>query len=295
MFERYTEKARRVIFFARYEASQYGSPHIETEHLLLGLLREDRRLALHVLPGLGESASIRQEIESQIKVRERISATVEMPISEECRRVLNFAAQEAATLESGYIETFHLLLGLLREENCLAARVLAKHGAILDTVRENTAAYILQQGSAAGPPTGRLVLGSHPASQAKLGLVVDTFLHTWRDRDAQKLAALFAPHGQFWDTQGELWLTPAQIEKGLGAHFVSAEPVELVPDIRDVKFVTTEVSAVTLVWKPMDEAKQPSPAMRMALVLQYVHPDWLIVTSHLTLLQPSHAAEKRKR
>jgi uncharacterized protein (TIGR02246 family) len=295
MFERYTEKARRVIFFARYEASQYGSPHIETEHLLLGLLREDRILALHVLPRLGEGGSIRQEIESQVKVRERISTTVEMPLSEECKRILNFAAQEAATLQSGSIETFHLLLGLLREENCLAARILAKHGAVLDAVREKTAAYILQQGGAAGPPVGRVVLGTQPTSQAKLGLAVDVFLHIWRDRDAPKLATLFAPHGQFWDAHGELWLMPAQIEKGLGAHFASAEPVELVPDIRDVKFVTTDVSVVTLLWKPQGEAKQPAPAMRMALVLHYAHPDWLIVTAHLTLPQPGHPAEKRKR
>ena len=89
MFERYTEKARRVIFFARYEASQYGSPYIETEHLLLGLLREDKALANRFLRTHGSIESIRKEIESRITVRERISTSVEVPRdsgSRLCRR-----------------------------------------------------------------------------------------------------------------------------------------------------------------------------------------------------------------
>jgi len=61
MFERYTEKARRIVFFARYEASEFGSPTIETEHLLLGILREDKALANHFLPSNHSVASIRQE------------------------------------------------------------------------------------------------------------------------------------------------------------------------------------------------------------------------------------------
>ena len=65
MFERYTEKARRVIFFARYEASQYGSPYIETEHLLLGLMREDKALANRFLRSHGSIESIRKEIEAR--------------------------------------------------------------------------------------------------------------------------------------------------------------------------------------------------------------------------------------
>ena len=73
VFERYTEKARRVIFFARYEASQYGSPYIETEHLLLGLMREDKALANRFLRQQGSIESIRKEIEARITIRERIS------------------------------------------------------------------------------------------------------------------------------------------------------------------------------------------------------------------------------
>jgi ATP-dependent Clp protease ATP-binding subunit ClpA len=92
MFERYTEKARRVIFFARYEASQYGSPSIESEHLLLGLMREDKAIPRSHIE------SIRKEIESHIRIRERISTSVEVPLSQECNGILNYAAEEAERL-----------------------------------------------------------------------------------------------------------------------------------------------------------------------------------------------------
>ncbi len=98
VFERYTEKARRVIFFARYEASQYGSPYIETEHLLLGLMREDKALANRFLRQQGSIESIRKEIEARITIRERISTSVEVPLSAECKRILNSAAEEAERL-----------------------------------------------------------------------------------------------------------------------------------------------------------------------------------------------------
>ena len=72
MFERYTEKARRVIFFARYEASQYGSPYIETEHLLLGLMREDKELANRFLRQQGSIESIRKELQDLSRRQETI-------------------------------------------------------------------------------------------------------------------------------------------------------------------------------------------------------------------------------
>jgi ATP-dependent Clp protease ATP-binding subunit ClpC len=86
MFERFTERARRAIVFARYEASHYGNPVIGTEHLLLGVLREDRGL-LSSLPGRFDAVSdIRTEIESGLTRGERISTSVEMPLSEESKK-----------------------------------------------------------------------------------------------------------------------------------------------------------------------------------------------------------------
>ncbi len=117
MFERYTEKARRVIFFARYEASQFGSPYIETEHLLLGLLREDKALTNRFLRSHASVESIRKQIEGHTTIREKVSTSVDLPLSNECKRVLAYAAEEAERLSHRHIGTEHLLLGLLREES----------------------------------------------------------------------------------------------------------------------------------------------------------------------------------
>ena len=97
MFERYTEKARRVIFFARYEASQFGSPYIETEHLLLGLLREDKALTNRFLRSHASVESIRKQIEGHTTIREKVSTSVDLPLSNECKRVLAYAAEEAGS------------------------------------------------------------------------------------------------------------------------------------------------------------------------------------------------------
>ena len=283
MFERYTEKARRMIFFARYEASQYGSSNIETEHLLLGLLREDRALARLVFGGFGSGGAIRRDIESQIQTREHISTACEIPLSPESKRILNFAAEEATKLAHAYIDTGHLLLGMLREENCLAARVLAKQGAVLSDLREKIANKAPADSRGFRPPARP----SRDVSRVPFGTAVDQFREAWAARDMKKLASFFAPHGQLWDTRGELHLGPAQMEKSLASHFASSEPVELAPDVRDIKFITGEVSVATLVWEPQGEAKNPNPApLRMVLVLYDAYPGWQIVSAHLVFLQP---------
>ena len=134
MFERYTEKARRVIFFARYEASQFGSPYIETEHLLLGLLREDKALTNRFLRSHASVESIRKQIEGHTTIREKVSTSVDLPLSNECKRVLAYAAEEAERLSHKHIGTEHLLLGLLREEKCFAAEILHERGLRLSTI-----------------------------------------------------------------------------------------------------------------------------------------------------------------
>ncbi|HLY60926.1 MAG TPA: ATP-dependent Clp protease ATP-binding subunit [Terriglobia bacterium] len=136
MFERYTEKARRVIFFARYEASQFGSPYIETEHLLLGLLREDKALTNRFLRSHASIESIRKQIEGKTTIRDKVSTSVDLPLSLECKRVLAYAAEEAERLSHKHIGTEHLLLGLLREDKSFAAEILHERGLRLSTLRE---------------------------------------------------------------------------------------------------------------------------------------------------------------
>ena len=138
MFERYTERARRVLFFARYEASQLGSISIETEHLLLGLIREGKGLTSRVFARSHLALeNIRKDIEGRTVFREKVSTSVEIPFSTETKRVLQFAAEEADRLLHNYIGTEHLLLGILREERSVASTILSEKGMRLNTVRED--------------------------------------------------------------------------------------------------------------------------------------------------------------
>src|SRR6267142_492827 len=140
MFERYTEKARRVIFFARYEASQFGAPAIEPEHLLLGLMREDKTLTGRFFPRAQVSIeSIRKEIESRTLLREKISTSVELPLAPETKRVLAYAHEESDRLQHRHIGTEHLLFGLLREDRSMAAEILYERGLRLNAVRDEIA------------------------------------------------------------------------------------------------------------------------------------------------------------
>ena len=138
MFERYTERARRVLFFARYEASQLGSISIETEHLLLGLIREGKGLTSRIFQRSHLSLeTIRKEIEGRTIFKEKVSTSVEIPFSQETKRVLQHAAEEAERLMHNYIGTEHLLLGILREEQSVAATILMEKGMRLSSVRED--------------------------------------------------------------------------------------------------------------------------------------------------------------
>ncbi|HEY7183171.1 MAG TPA: Clp protease N-terminal domain-containing protein [Blastocatellia bacterium] len=138
MFERYTEKARRVIFFSRYEASQFGASQIEAEHLLLGLIREDKNLAARFFHHAREDVElVRKEIEARTVIRDRISSQIDMPLSDESKRVLSFAAEESEKLGNQHIGTEHLLLGLLRQEQSIAAEILYERGLRLSDIRKD--------------------------------------------------------------------------------------------------------------------------------------------------------------
>src|SRR5215470_18097254 len=138
MFERYTEKARRVIFFARYEASQFGASQIEAEHILLGLIREDKNLTARFFHRSHANVeSIRKEIEGRAVWRDRIREQIDIPLSGEAKRVLAYAAEESERLGTRHIGTEHLLLGLLREENSVAAEILYERGLRLSDIRQD--------------------------------------------------------------------------------------------------------------------------------------------------------------
>jgi hypothetical protein len=138
MLERYTERARRVIFFARYEASQFGSHEINTEHLLLGLLREERGLVYRWVPNL-QLESARQKITERSERHDPIPTNVDLPLSSDAKNVLDYAAGEADRLAHRHIGTEHLLLGLLDETNSLASVLMREAGADVDRLRSQIA------------------------------------------------------------------------------------------------------------------------------------------------------------
>jgi ATP-dependent Clp protease ATP-binding subunit ClpC len=143
MFERYTEKARRVIFFSRYEASQFGASQIEAEHILLGLLREDKNLTARFFHRSHANVElIRKEIENRTVMSDRISLHIDLQLSDGAKRALSFATEESELLGNRHIGIEHLLLGLLREENSIAAEVLYARGLRLSDVRQDLARQI---------------------------------------------------------------------------------------------------------------------------------------------------------
>ena len=150
MFERYTESARRVIFFARYEASGFGSTTIEAEHLLLGLMREDKDLFNVRLRNSVES--IRAEIEGRTPRQTKTSTSTDLPLSNQCKRILGYAGEEASQLNHRNIGTEHLLLAILREEKCVAAEILFSRGLRFEAIREELANNAPRQESRSGFP-----------------------------------------------------------------------------------------------------------------------------------------------
>ena len=140
MFERYTERARRVLFFARWEASQLGHRSITPEHLLLGLVREGKGLTSRLFTESKLTLdSVQTEIAAQFPFEEPIPVSVEIPFEATTKRILEFCAEESDRLSRDYIGTEHVLLGILREENSAAATILRTHGLTLQDVRQQIA------------------------------------------------------------------------------------------------------------------------------------------------------------
>src|SRR6266852_1047768 len=136
MWQRFTERARRVVFFAQEEAGRLGENYISTEHLLLGLVRESDCIAARILDQLGISlTAVRKGVEDQVS-RGDGRLGQDMQLTPRAKRVIDLAYDEARQLDNNYIGTEHLLLGLIREGEGLAGRVLAKLGVDLERTRQ---------------------------------------------------------------------------------------------------------------------------------------------------------------
>src|SRR6267142_1521070 len=271
MFERYTEMARRVIFFARYEASQFGASMIEPEHLLLGLSREDKPLfARFLTDGPQSLESIRGRIEKRSPPKYGPPASVEIPLGADTKLALICAHEESDRLGDRHIGTEHLLLGLLRMEDSLAAQVLFELGLRIDAARDVLAekgpAPRFYPGSSNRPEAKkRIVLGVerlleeqiHHLRGARVGLVCNQasvnhgFHHVadlFHQHPAINLTALFGPqHGIRGDVQDNMIETSHARDRKTGLPIFSLysetrEPTEEM--LRDVDVIVFDLQDV---------------------------------------------------
>lgn len=151
-FDRFTEKAKKVLTLAQHEAEKSHRSYIGTEHLLLGLLREDEGLAAKALANLGvELEKVRETIDSALGRNERIFAPQTIPTSR-VKKVIEIAFEEAKRMDNPYVGTEHLLLGLLIEGDGIAAHVLNDLGANLDKVRQELDSLLRDQPSEGASP-----------------------------------------------------------------------------------------------------------------------------------------------
>ena len=136
MWQRFTQRARRTVFFAQEEAGRLGEHYVSSEHLLLGLVRENDSVAALILERIGVSLErIRSETERQV-TRGDGRLGQDMQLTPRAKRIIDLAYDEARLISNNYIGTEHLLLGLIREGEGLAGRVLAKLGVELEKARE---------------------------------------------------------------------------------------------------------------------------------------------------------------
>jgi hypothetical protein len=283
MFERYTEKARRVIFFARYEASQYGSSVIDTEHILLGLLREDRALMRHLRLDL--DPEIRDEIDKVVQRGERVSTSVEMPLSADSKKILILAGEEADRLGSRHIGTEHILLGILRVEKSLAARLLLAKGTKADAIREQIARRPASLAASYTPADAtsavQFFAGSGRTTEALSTL--EQFLQLLKKGGSGQLASFFDPKGQFIDSSGKRWLGRTELDKEAETLLAPFAKKNASFRVDDTTAGPSHTFVASVLWEFAAASSEYSKSvLRMSIVLAPAGKDWLVVLAQVT-------------
>ena len=274
MFERYTMNARRVIFFARYEASEYGGAHIETEHMLLGLLREDPFLIRKCLKPSPQGTEIRVEIEKHITRHERISTSVEMPLTEESKKMLELAAEESQRRGQRHIGTEHLLLGMLRMESSLAGKILRARGVNMEALEEQ---------SAKGVGSGRLRVSARSGMGPEPALTLNSFLAGLKSYDWDRLAPFFARHVQFIDFSGKRWIGREEIKRDFEALLAPYVKKDVTFLLESSVAEPAELMVASILWENVTAGGQSTRSMhRMTIVLAADEEDWAIVLLQVT-------------
>ncbi|MFM8572359.1 MAG: Clp protease N-terminal domain-containing protein, partial [Pirellula sp.] len=137
MFERFTDRARKVMQLANQEAQRFNHEYIGTEHILLGLVKEGSGVAANVLKNLDiDLRKIRLEVEKLVQSGPEMVTIGKLPHTPRAKKVIEYSMEEARNLNHNYVGTEHILLGLLREQDGVAAQVLMNLGMKLEDVRE---------------------------------------------------------------------------------------------------------------------------------------------------------------
>ena len=149
MFERFTERARRVIILAREEAGRSGHNHVSSEHLLFGILQDGEGVATVVLQRLGlQIETVQAEVKRALAKLPKTPAYNEIPFTPQAKRVLELSIAESQQLRHNYIGTEHLLLGLMKDGQSIAAKILESRGVrSLDEIRQVTLVLLAEPAS----------------------------------------------------------------------------------------------------------------------------------------------------
>ncbi len=285
MFERYTEKARRVIFFARYEASQMGASAIEAEHILLGLLREDKTLAARFLRSPSAVEMIRKEIESRAVVREKVStSSVDLPLSQEARRVLKYADEESERLGHRYVGTEHLLLGILREENSLAAELLYERGLRLQHVREELMRSSVERLQQAKKETPHLAEFSRDLTEMALADKLDPLIG--REAELERVIQILCRRTKNNPCLiGEPGVGKTAIVEGLAQRIVAGD---VPPFLRNKRIVALDLSLIVAGTKYRGQFEERLKAIMRELI---ENPQYIVFIDELHTLVGAGSAE----
>jgi hypothetical protein len=276
MFQHYAEKARRVIFYARYEASQYGNPYIDTEHILLGLLREDPPLMHGAFGPTDLATRIRTEFEKVVKRGNVTSTSVEVPLTADSKKLLNFASEEANRRGQPHVGTEDILLGILRLPDSLAAKLLIPKDAKVAAIREQIEKRSALIASNIQPDTASLPLA-----------FLDSFLGTLRGNDYNKPADFFDDEGQFVDSSGRRCVGREQIEKEAESLFAVFAKKNSSFSLEDTTNGPSETIVASVLWQlPSAFADHSKSMLRMSVVLASAGEEWVIVLVQVTPILP---------
>jgi ketosteroid isomerase-like protein len=282
MFERFTESARRALFFARYEVTVLGGRALEPEHLLLGVMRASEPLLANTFALTpAAQADLRTEIARRSTGLPKLPTEAEIPFSPAAKEVLDFAASEAHGLKHAYIGPEHLLLGLLRAESAQTSGDLHSQGISLEVAR----AQAEPLGSQDGPGQEADAVWYLSSAEESIREAIDRLHAAIRAKDIDTTVAAFDPGAVMFTLAPPLQFRAdsSSGRGGIGDWFASFDgPIGY--EVRDLDVVAgPEVAfghALIRIYGRRRDGSETDIWVRETLGLRQVGPDWKIAHQH---------------